>query len=46
MKKMLVDKKLRGELIERGLLNCERFQWDKSASELLKLLNEKGGKAG
>ena len=46
MKKMLVDKKLRGELIERGLLNCERFQWDKSASELLKLLNEKGGEAG
>jgi len=41
MEKVLLDENLRTQLITRGLINCERFRWDKSASKLLEILHER-----
>ena len=40
MKKLLDDKKLREELINKGKKQVEKFSWEKSAQETLKVLEE------
>ncbi len=40
MKKLLNDKKLRNELIEKGRKQVQKFSWEKTARETLKVLEE------
>ena len=38
MNKVLLNKDYRSELIDKGKTNCQRFSWDKTVSDTLKIL--------
>ncbi len=40
IERLLADEALRSKIISNGFRNLERFSWEKSASQLLKIFGE------
>ncbi len=43
IEKVLTDKKLREQMIEKGLSHYKKFTWEKSAKEVLHVIEEVAG---